>query len=374
VSDAVLITGARAPVAVDLGRSFAAAGYAVHFADSVTPWAARFSKAATAVHRLPPPRTAFAAFRQALDRLVERINPIAIIPTCEEVFYVSATGLPNVLAPPLPILRKLHSKIDFAHHAAALGLDVPETWRIETQDDLNRLSFAPTELVFKPEFSRFATHTRIRPAIAPEVTHPLAAQVFVAGDEICLWSFARDGKIVAWAAYRPRWRHGTSAAFAFERVKCPAALSVAQTIAAADAITGHLSFDFIITPEGKAIPIECNPRAVSGLHLFDAAPDLARAMLGEGVANAPTTDLRYLGLAMALLGPAAGRFGDLARDVRQGRDVIGRAGDRLPMIGALLDAGRFAIRGAFGGRSASAQSTHDIEWNGDAIANPAARV
>ncbi len=367
MSRAVLITGARSPVAVDLGRSFAASGYAVHFVDSVTPWAARFSAAATAVHRLPPPRTEFAAFARDLAALIDRIDPVAIIPTCEEVFYVSATELPNVVAPPLPVLRKLHSKVDFAHHVAAVGFTAPETWRVDSRAGIDALPIVPSDLVFKPEFSRFATETLIRPPVAPNVTRPTAAQQFIAGEEICLWSFARNGEIVAAAAYRPRWRHGRSAAYAFELVDCPAAVEIANAIAAADNITGHLSFDFIMTPDGTAIPIECNPRAVSGLHLFDAHPDLTRAMLGTGQANAPTTNLRYLGPAMALLGPVTGRLGDLLSDMRAGRDVVGRAGDRLPMLGAVIDAARFAVQGMLAGQHASEQSTHDIEWNGQPI-------
>jgi hypothetical protein len=367
VKRAVLIAGARAPVAVDLGRSFAAAGYAVHFADSVMPWAARMSNAATAVHRLPPPRTEFAAFSHELTALVDRIDPVAIIPTCEEVFYVSATGLPDVLAPPLPVLRKLHSKVDFAHHVAALGLTAPETWRIDEEADLVAVPLPPTALVFKPEFSRFGSETLIRPSRAPKMTRPLAAQQFIAGEEICLWSFARGGDIVAVAAYRPCWRYRRSAAYAFELVSCPAAVAVAKAIAAADKITGHLSFDFIITADGAAIPIECNPRAVSGLHLFDANSDLARAILGESLANRPTAALRYLAPAMALLGPASGRIGPLVADVRHGRDVVGRAGDRLPVIGAMLDAARFATRAVLRGRRASDETTDDIEWNGETI-------
>ncbi|MFV2045733.1 hypothetical protein ACEWK1_00005, partial [Metabacillus sp. YM-086] len=33
--------------------------------------------------------------------------------------------------------------------------------------------------------------------------------------------------------------------------------------------SGQISFDFIIHENGVAFPIECNPRATSGLHLFD---------------------------------------------------------------------------------------------------------
>lgn len=374
----ILITGARAPVAVDLARAFAAAGHEVHLADSITGWAARLSHAVAETHRLPAPRTDFPGFATGLRALVDRLDPIAIIPTCEEVFYLAAAGLgERALVPPLEALRTLHSKIAFAAHARALGLAAPETWRIETRAELAALPVAPEELVLKPEFSRFATRTLIRPTPADlaalDRTPGLswAAQRFVRGEELCLWSFARAGRLAAWVVYRPVWRHGKAAAYAFEAVDCPAAVEIARTIAASDNLTGHLSFDLIVTPEGAVVPIECNPRAVSGLHLFDAHPALARAMLGEGEAHA-AGGLRYLGPAMLLLGlPAAiggGRIGVLARDIGRGRDAVGRAGDRGPVLGALLDATRFTARALLSRRSAAGATTDDIEWNGEPIA------
>ncbi|WP_109808777.1 ATP-grasp domain-containing protein [Sphingosinithalassobacter portus] len=373
----VLITGARAPVAVDLARSFAAAGYAVHLADSVTGWAARLSSAVTATHRLPPPRTDFQGFAAALRALVAALDPVAIIPTCEEVFYVAAAGLDDrALVPPPGVLGTLHSKIAFAAHARAIGVTTPETWRITSRAELDAAPVEPDDLVLKPEFSRFATHSLIRPtraqvdAIDFVPTIPWAAQRFVAGEELCLWSFARSGRLVASVVYRPIWRHGRAAAYAFERVACPAAIEIARAMAAADHLTGHLSFDLIVTPDGTPVPIECNPRAVSGLHLFDAQPDLARAMLGDGDAHA-CDGLRYLGPAMLLLGLpaaiAAKRMGDLARDIGRGRDVIGRSGDRFPILGAMLDATGFAAHALMARQAAAGATTADIEWNGEAI-------
>lgn len=369
----VLITGARAPVAVDLARAFAAAGYAAHLADSVTPWAARLSRHVAATHLLPPPRTQFVAFRDALRKLVEQLDPVAIVPTCEEVFYVAASGLgARVLAPSLDQLRTLHSKVAFADHARALGIAAPDTWRVTDRT----LPLAPDELVLKPEYSRFATHILIRPdakALAkfdPSSARPWAAQRFVAGEELCLWSFARAGRLVAAVAYRPVWRHGTAAAYAFEAVECPSAIAIARGIAEAGGLTGHLSFDLIVTPDGAVVPIECNPRAVSGLHLFDASAGLARGILGEGAIE-PVAGLRYLGPAMALLGvPAAiggGRIASLARDFGSGRDTVGRSGDRWPVLGAMLDAGRFAGRAIAARISAAGATTDDIEWNGEAL-------
>lgn len=366
----VLLTGARAPVTVDLARSFAAAGYTVHVADSVTPWAARLSKHITAVHPLPPPRTQFRAFAGALTRLVDRLDPVAVIPMCEEIFYVAAADVRRALAPPLSTLRTLHSKVDFAAQATKIGIVAPRTWRVTSAADIAALPMALDALVLKPEFSRFASRTLIRPKKRDlaGISGEWAAQEFVGGHEICLWAFARAGQIVASVAYRPVWRHGKSAAYAFETIDSPAAHAVAATIAAADAINGHLAFDLIERPDGIVIPIECNPRAVSGIHLFDAHPDLARAMLGDVTNPHPTRDLRYLAPAMALLGPTAGRPGALVNDLRRGRDAVGRADDRLPVLGALIDAARFTASALAARRSPIGATTDDIEWNGGPIA------
>lgn len=379
MSGPILITGARAPVAVDLARAFAAAGHEVHLADSVTPWAARWSRAGRRrVHRLPPARQDFPGYAAALAAWVDRYDPALIVPTCEEVFYVAAAAARGgfagrVFAPPLETLRTLHSKLLFPAFARSIGLAAPDTWPIHSRDDLDALGRARGDLVLKPEYSRFGTETLVRPdaaalrRFAPATGRAWVAQPFVAGEEICLWSAAREGRIVASAVYRPAWRHRRAAAFAFERVDLPAAEAVAARVAEATGITGHLSFDLIVTPEGEAVPIECNPRAVSGLHLFDGGADLARAMTGEGPAVRPTADLRYLAPAMVLLGPMAGNWRALAADWRRGADSLGRPGDRGPALGALLDAARFALAGLASWNSPTDQTTVDIEWNGEAL-------
>ena len=305
-----------------------------------------------------------------------RHEPGLIVPTCEEVFYVAAAAArgefaDRVFAPPLETLRTLHSKRLFPAFARSIGLAAPETWSIGSRADLDSLGLDPATLVLKPEYSRFGTETLVRPDAKAlrrfALERPWVAQRFVAGAEICVWSAAREGRIVASAAYRPRWRHRRAAAFAFERVDLPAAEAVAARVAEATGMTGHLSFDLIVTPDGAVAPIECNPRAVSGLHLFDGSADLARAMTGEGTPVRPMAELRYLAPAMLLLGPAAGSLRDLRADWRRGADSLGRPGDRAPALGALVDAARFALAGMASRAGPTGQTTIDIEWNGEPL-------
>ena len=376
----VLVTGARAPIAPDLARSFEAAGWAADLADSIRPWSVRLS--GRPLYRLAPPRFAFDAFARDLAALVARLDPALIVPTCEEVFYVAAAAerggfAERVFAPPPALLARLHSKVEFAALAQACGVPAPETRRVTSPDGLACWAAQSDALVFKPEFSRFASHTLVRPTpgavevLRPTADAPWAVQDFVAGEEVCVWSAARGGAVVAFAAYRPLWRVGRSSSFYFEADRDPALLAMAQAIARGTGATGQLSFDVIRRPDGSVVPIECNPRGVSGLHLFDADPALARAIAGEGPLAMPVADARHLGPAMALIGaPQAllgGRLGDFRRDLARSRDVMTLSGERGAGLGALLDAGRFTMVGLSRGRSASGQSTDDIEWNGEPI-------
>jgi hypothetical protein len=118
-------------------------------------------------------------------------------------------------------------------------------------------------------------------------------------------------------------------------------------------------------------PIECNPRGVSGIHLFDGDARLAQALLGKAPLQTPEARARHLAPAMWLFGApyalANGKLVQFKRDLAHSRDVLSVAGEPWLGLGALLDAGRFTLVGLSRGRSASGQSTDDIEWNGEVI-------
>lgn len=376
MSGSLLITGARAPVALDLARAAAAAGYRTRLADSTPACAARMARIGP-VLRLPRPRFAFAAFAARLAAHCARDPGCLIVPTCEEVFYVRAaaerhgfTG--QVLAADLGVLRQLHSKIAFAALLDQHGLPAPRTEALDGPPGPGDGAGA----VFKPEFSRFGTATLIQPdarrlrRVAPTPSARWARQEFIAGEEFCLWSAARGGELCASVVYRPKWRKGRSAAYAFEAVDAPGAVAIARHLARALNYTGQLSLDMIRNAKGQFVPVECNPRSVSGLHLFDADPALARALTGQGAPVHVTRGLRYIAPAMWLMGwPASllhGRRQEWRADMKAGEDVLARDGIG-PVFGALCDAAIFAATGLTRLRSAAGQTTDDIEWNGEPI-------
>jgi glutathione synthase/RimK-type ligase-like ATP-grasp enzyme len=379
----VLVSGSRAPVALGIGLAFEAAGEEVHFVDSVPSLMARWSSFGTArMHRVRPPKTSFDAFRGDMRALISGLDPHLIVPTCEEIFYLARAAEldgyeDRLFAPASALLRRLHSKADFAELALACGLQPPRTWKATSAEELR--AFAPNsgELVFKPEFSRFGAETLVRPAaeklarlsVSPEKAWVI--QEFVAGEEVCVWSAAREGRLLAISGYRPRWHFGGASSY-FQREEDPALTDICRTLAAATNMTGQLSLDLIRTADGVLRPIECNPRAVSGVQLFAGDARLARALAGQepGLLT-PLVDACHVGPAFWSAAAAhiltRRRFSDVLADARGSHDVLTRSGGARAAIGAVMDSARFALNGLRSSRSAVQESTADIEWNGGPI-------
>lgn len=375
----VLITGARAPAAIDLARDFHAAGFEVHMADSFPSIAARSSRAVAGFTRLPSPRHDTHGFRLAVSALVSRIGPDLVVPTCEEIFHLAAarrdgTHVGRLFSPPFETLALLHDKGRFADHARGLKLDVPETRRISSVGEIEGMDLPDT--VLKPCHSRFGSDALVSPdpataaAIDVSPSRPWVAQRRVRGVEHCSYAVARAGRVVASASYRGSRRMGGGASYAVVPSEPEVAARMriaAETIAADLSIDGQIAFDAIDDGE-RAMLLECNPRSTTGVHLLAGRGGLARAIADGVPMEDPTPGGRH-NLPMMLthgLVDAAGGRGVRAwiSDLQGARDMIGSPGDRLPMLGAVVDAGVFAWRGIMGGTGIVGATTDDIEWNG----------
>jgi hypothetical protein len=380
----VLITGGRAPAALELARLFAAAGHTVFAADS-TPWMlCGASRAVTKAFRVPEPRRHPRDFANRLAGIAREQRIDLILPTCEEVFYVGRFKSElerhaKVFCADLTVLERLHSKAQFADlvlRENGFGTEVraPESWVVRTRSDLDTLSMTSEELVLKPVFSRFATATLIRPDAARmrgiALDRPWLAQRCIAGTEFCSYSVCRDGAVQAHAVYRPAWRAGKGAGIYFEPHAIPEIERFVSGLARHFHLTGQVAFDFIVEASGRVFVLECNPRATSGVHLFDAA--LATAFTGATDIVRAGHGPRMMASAMALLGPgqalATGRLLPFCRDFARARDVIWSWRDPMPVFTGLLSAAAFTWKGFRHRVSAEAATTLDIEWDGEVIA------
>ncbi len=381
----VIVTGARAPVALHWARLFKRAGHRVVLADSQHAPISRFTRFKDRYVCLPRPLDAMEHYASGWRRLLDQEKPAMVLPTCEEVFFLAALkeryGVPLPLfAPTFDLLASMHDKFRFAGFSTSLdaGIRAPDSWLIESRHDAEPLLERSTELVLKPVWSRFADRVIRRPDAAKMGTMdwrdggPWVAQTYLPGEEASVYAVAVNGQLVGSRAYRGLFRAGGGASVAFEPLDEPAIDAFLRAFVTKTSWHGQVSFDFRRDRDGRLFVIECNPRAVSGLHFFSPADGLVEAVLERpcpvtaGIARPQTVRLALAtyGLADAL---SSGRLADWQQAWRDCDDLTSFPGDRgflLPQFAALGEIILLALRHRTGLKAAA---TADTEWNGQSL-------
>jgi ATP-grasp domain len=384
----ILLTGGRAPVTLELARQFAWADYRVVVADSLPQQLCTCSNAVAKNFLVPAPRSHPADYIAALQAIIQAEGVTCLIPTCEEIFYIAAgldqlTPLCSVLVEPLEKLNQLHNKWRFIQRMQSLGLAVPRTWLIQSQADLETVLNAatPTKLVLKPVYSRFASQvcfvdqpsqTPVTIDIRPD--KPWVAQEFIAGTHYCIYGVAHQGKLTAFAAYSTVFTAGVAGScIYFESVTRPNLLAWMETVVAAEQFTGQIAFDLIETPDKILYPLECNPRAISAIHLFTPADRLDRALLNQTdrLIQPQLVNPAMIGLAMLIYGlPSAivtQRLPLWIKTMLTAKDVIFQWRDPLPALHISVTLWQFIRMSIQRQQTLQQVSTQDIEWDGAAI-------
>jgi hypothetical protein len=204
--------------------------------------------------------------------------------------------------------------------------------------------------------------------ISPSRQAPWVAQDFLAGEEISGYGIARDGKLVAASLYRSLWRAGAGAGICFEPVDDAQAMDFIRGFVSGTGWSGQISFDLMRLPDGSVLPLECNPRATSGLHFFQDPERFVAALMDGGRVERDAMRPQTVKLAMWVYGlPAAVRAGALRRfrrDLKAADELLDWPGDTAPRHAqwrALAEIAALALRHRITLQQAS---TRDIEWDG----------
>jgi hypothetical protein len=195
------------------------------------------------------------------------------------------------------------------------------------------------------------------------------------GSEVSFYAASVGSRLAAFSAYRSSWRFDGGAGYAFEPLSTALhthLYDIATQLAQKFVPRGQFACDVIVDAAGKAWILECNPRATSGVHLFDRNAALASAMLGRSDTPVVAKDLdRHVGPALWAYGlPDAikqRRLKEWRERRRRSRDVISAPGDRAPIAGALADTLRLSTAALFSGKRLTEMATDDIEWNGEPL-------
>jgi hypothetical protein len=376
----ILLTGGRAPAALELARVFHRAGHTVFMAESLRGHLSQPSRIIAKSFIVPAPRQQTDEFIKALRTIILENKINLLIPTCEEIFYVSMGKgqLPcAVFAEPITKLNLLHNKWEFVLNAFGCNLHVPETMFIATLGDMLQAYSHWIELVIKPVYSRFAARTLILPTLkhalsALKYDSPWIAQDYIEGKQICTYSVCHNGRITAHAAYPSVFTAGQGATIVFTPIHHLAIFEWVKIFVEKNHFTGQISLDFIQSSDGQIFALECNPRATSGAHLLASHPKFAEAFLNPMLeCITPLNDHSYmLASAMLVYGlPASLKKNNFAQWLKTfftSSDVILDFKDPLPFL--------FQARSIFSYLkiareqkiSALEASTFDIEWNGEA--------
>lgn len=357
----VMITGARAPIALEMARSFAAAGHSVILADSLHYTIGRWSNAVTKYYHLPSPRFQQEEFIAKLKFIIAHEGVKHLIPTCEEAFYISFHQEKfncKVWTSSENLMHNLHHKYLFSQFGQNY-FPIPETSLVTNFRDWENAE----QYVFKPVFSRFATSTIIRKKLSETAFKGIdkskwVAQKYISGKEICVYSIWDGGVMKAYAAYHPLYRAGKGSGIFFEPDQHAITFELISAFGTQVKYTGQLSFDVIIDSQNIPYFIECNPRGISGAHLINK--DLANAFLTNEIFIFRKNQEYAIKYALAILKPAS----FFKKRVRKSRDVIYKARDKKPFLMQILSLFEITFIKFVKRLSWLEATTGDIEWNG----------
>lgn len=378
----ILITGARAPTALEWTRRFAKNGAKIYVGDSMEFPLTRGSKWVEKYFKYPSASQHTVQFINVVKKAIEDYKIDIIIPTCEEIFYLSR--FKDLLPPRCSIfcdefnkLRTVHHKYEFLETAQGCGVSIPRTHLIETPQDLNPFLACSQSYVFKPVFSRFAT----RVLISPQPQHlttlkvtsddPWVAQQLIEGKEYCSYSIAIKGKMHAHVCYHPRFRAGQGSGIYFNSIAHPGIEKFVKMFVEKLKWHGQVAFDFIETSAGEIFVLECNPRATSGIHCLESHLDGTSLVEGRSTSSIPANPLsKMVGLAMATYGLKYLSLISLSEWINafhQGRDVIWCSRDARPFFYQFLTLGEIALKSILNRTSLISTTTADGEWNGQEL-------
>jgi predicted ATP-grasp superfamily ATP-dependent carboligase len=351
----VLVTDGETRAALAVVRSLGRAGHAVHVASSDGRSLAGASRHARADHVLPDASRDPAGWAAALERLCGSLDAPLVVPITEvSLGTLYETGLDRRIEALCPDRSRYDASVDKAtlmSRAAALGLDVPRTRRLDDPAEIEKL---PAEfdfpVVVKARRSRFLIEGRWYSGGAgiatneAELTRLLAdpgmragalLQEFVPGFGEAIFALCHDGECKVTFAHRRLREKPPSGGVSVLRESIPAdakLLEQSRVLLRDLGWSGVAMVEFRRAPDGRAFLMEINPRFWGSLQLaIDAGADFPRLLV----------ELHRTG-ACAGVEPIAGvrtrwLLGDvdhllIAMRDRRMREATGRS-----MLGLLLD-------------------------------------
>ncbi|PFO77115.1 MULTISPECIES: ATP-grasp domain-containing protein [Bacillus cereus group] len=381
----VLITGARAPAALHLCRLFKQSGHTVIMTDSIPYPLSKASTSTDYFYEIPSPKWKTKESIYTLQSIIQKHDVDLLIPTCEEVFYISRhkeelSPFCHVLVDEFQKLSLLHNKWEFIQFVMKLGWQVPATYKTNNEQAMQEMIHqtpATTPFVLKPIFSRFSDKVAFitKADVVKGITidqQNYIMQEFIKGTQHCSYSIVQSGKVLAHSVYKTEFTAGLGATIAFKHINSPKIDEFVGHIVKELNFSGQIAFDFIVTEDGDAIPIECNPRTTSGLHLFDEEILSAFFETKVNYTLIPTQNSHCaIRLAMLLYGPSYLKSKQTRKRwwkvLCSYPDIIYSRSDKKPFFYQFYSMYKLWLESRKHGRTILEQTTYDISWDGERL-------
>lgn len=297
----IMLTGGKMTKALQLARSFHAAGHRVILVETHKYWLTghSFSNAVERFYTVPAPQKDPEGYSQALLEIAKKENVDVYVPVCSPVssYYDSLakpllSGCCQVFHFDANTTRTLDDKFAFAETARSLLLSVPKSFRITNPQQVLDFDFSQEKRKYILKSIAYDSVRRLNMTKLPCDTleetaafvkslpiseeKPWIMQEFIPGQEYCTHSTVKDGELRLHCCCK-------SSAFQvnYENVDKPEILKWVQHFAKELKLTGQASFDFIQAEDGTVYAIECNPRTHSAITMFYNHPGVADAYLGN---------------------------------------------------------------------------------------------
>ncbi|MUH00727.1 ATP-grasp enzyme [Scytonema sp. UIC 10036] len=307
----ILISGGKMTKALQLARSFSAAGHRVVLIETHKYWLSghRFSNAVSRFYTTPTPQYDPEAYIKTLVDIVKRENIDVYVPVTSPVAsYYDSLAKPalspycEVIHFDADVTKMLDDKFAFSEKARELSLSVPKSFKITNPEQVLNFDFSqetrkyilksiPYDSVRRLDLTKLPCDTPEETAafvkslpISPE--KPWIMQEFIPGKEFCTHSTVRNGELRLHCC-------SESSAFQvnYENVENPEIQAWVTTFVKGMGFTGQVSFDFIQADDGKVYAIECNPRTHSAITMFYNYPQVSDAYLGTEPLTEPLQPL-----------------------------------------------------------------------------------
>ena len=380
----ILLTNLRSAVSLDLARAFSMQGHKVFGIDSFSNPLIKKTRYLAHTKQVRPPRQEFENYKKDVIDFVNENKIDVIVPVYEEVFWISK------LKPDLPShvfcfcddfdqMNTLHNKSSFINLCESFNIQVPNTTEVSSLEEVQK-SWDNSDRILKPVYSRFASNvffskdTSFKDLNSANIdissSRPWVYQERIKGQEYCSYTLAHQGKVSGHMIYAHDFTAGKGAGISFKSVESKEILEWVVNFVQKTNYTGQICFDLIVNENG-IYPLECNPRATSGLHLLSQLNEFPEMILNprEEITTLKEGHKAYLSkMAMVLYGlvqitnlKQAKSFFD---HMLKGRNVLQHYTDEnyvIRQLSTLLTLFKIARQTKV---SLLEASTLDIEYNG----------